>query len=152
MPGTLDVETVLALVRQRGGRITAARRAVIEALLAGEGQHLTADDLAARVQADHPEVHLSTVYRTLDALEDLGVTTHVHLGHGPSSYHLAGETHHHAVCSRCGAVVELPADLFDEIAHRVSRASGFRVNAEHFALSGLCSACQRAGMESAPPT
>src|SRR5688500_7914635 len=76
--GAPEVEEVLDLVRSRGGRVTAPRRAVIGALLAGQGEHLTAEDVAARVQDDHPEVHLSTVYRTLEALEELGVASHVH--------------------------------------------------------------------------
>jgi Fur family ferric uptake transcriptional regulator len=143
----VQVDDVLALVRERGGRVTTPRRAVIQALLGGEGEHLTAEAIAERVQAAHPDVHLSTVYRTLEALEELGVTSHVHLGHGPSTYHLAGEAHHHAVCDRCGRVVELAADLFDDVGARVLAATGFEIAPEHFALSGTCRQC--AGSSSA---
>ena len=137
----VQVDDVLALVRERGGRVTTPRRAVVEALLSGEGEHLTAEAIAARVQAAHPDVHLSTVYRTLEALEEMGVTSHVHLGHGPSTYHLAGEAHHHAVCDRCGRVVELPVDLFDDLGERVLTGTGFHIAPEHFALSGTCRQC-----------
>jgi Fur family transcriptional regulator, ferric uptake regulator len=136
-----DVEEVLALIRDRGGRVTATRRAVVAALLDGHREHLTAEDVAARVQAAHPDTHLSTVYRTLEALEALGVATHVHLGHGPSTYHLAAESHHHAACDGCGAVVELPADLFDDLARRVAETTGFVVEPSHFALPGRCREC-----------
>lgn len=137
------VDEVLALVRRRGGRVTQPRRAVVSALLANRGHHLTAEDVARRVQAQLPEVHLSTVYRTLDALEELGVIRHVHLGHGPSTYHLAVEAHHHAVCDRCGTVIELPGDLFDEVEDRVAALAGFRIEPQHFALPGRCAACLR---------
>jgi Fur family transcriptional regulator, ferric uptake regulator len=139
--GPPDVDEVLDLVRRRGGRVTGSRRAVITALLRGRGEHLTAEDVAARVQTTHPDVHLSTVYRTLEALEELGVASHVHLGHGPSTYHLAVERHHHAVCDGCGDVVELPADLFDEVAERVGATTGFVIDPAHFALPGRCRAC-----------
>jgi Fur family transcriptional regulator, ferric uptake regulator len=143
MAQAAEVDEVLGLIRRRGGRVTATRRAVVAALLGGRGEHLTAEDVVARVQRSQPEVHLSTVYRTLDALQDLGVATHVHLGHGPSTYHLAVESHHHAVCDGCGEVTELPADLFDGVARQVERDTGFRIDPAHFALPGRCRSCQR---------
>ncbi len=136
-----QAEEVLDLVRQHGGRVTTARRAVVATLLDKHAEHLSADDVAALVQRDHPEVHLTTVYRTLEALEGLGVVRHVHLGHGPSTYHLAAEAHHHAVCDACGTVLELPADLFDAVAERVAREAGFVLATPHFALGGRCATC-----------
>src|SRR5262245_60574090 len=114
-PSHPSADEVLARVRRAGGRMTASRRAVVEALLAG-GHHVTADEIVARVSQDHPEVHRSTVYRTLERLETIGVITHVHLGHGPSTFHLADPPHHHAVCASCGAVVEVPWDALDDLA------------------------------------
>lgn len=141
MSGTsASADEVLDLLRSRGGRVTAARRAVVEAMLA-DGHHTTADEVVARVQARHPEVHRSTVYRTLDRLQELGVVTHVHLGHGPSSYHLTGRPHHHAVCEVCGTVVELPWDALDGLAQRLRAEHGFELAHQHFALSGRCARC-----------
>jgi Fur family transcriptional regulator, ferric uptake regulator len=133
-------DEVLALLRQRGGRVTAARRAVVEAMLADD-HHATADEVVERVQSRHPDVHRSTVYRTLDRLQQLGVVTHVHLGHGPSSYHLAERPHHHAVCEVCGTVVELPWDALDGLADRLRSEHGFELAHQHFALSGRCARC-----------
>ncbi len=144
-PSSLAIDDVLTMVRNAGGRVTAARRAVITALIDGSGEHLTAEDVADRVQRQHPDVHLSTIYRTLEALEDLGVTTHVHLGHGPSTYHLASDPHHHAVCNACEAVVHLPADLLDRLADRIRTEVGFELAAPHFSLPGRCAACVSAG-------
>lgn len=135
-----QVAVILARMRAAGGRVTVARRALVQALVAGE--HLTADDLAAEVQARHPDVHLSTVYRTLDALEELGIVTHVHLGHGRAVYHLAESAHLHLVCSRCGSVTELPDDVIAPLAERVARENGFSLEARHFALLGTCRACR----------
>jgi Fur family transcriptional regulator, ferric uptake regulator len=141
MAAPVRADDVLALLRARGGRVTTARRAVVETLLAGD-DHLTADDIAARVQQQHPDVHRSTVYRTLEALEDLQVLNHVHLGHGPSTYHLAASRHQHAVCEACGAVLELPGDVLDDVAAWLERTHGFALSAQHFALAGQCRSCR----------
>ena len=131
---------MLSLLRARGDRVTASRRAVIEALLAGD-HHVTADEIVARVARNHPEVHRATVYRTLDRLEEVGVITHVHLGHGPSTFHLNDRPHHHAVCSVCGAVVEVPLAALDGLADRLRAEHGFELSPQHFALSGRCRTC-----------
>lgn len=136
-------EDILALLRARGGRVTSARRALVSALLEAAGAHATADDLAERVQASHPEVHRSTIYRTLADLEALGVVDHVHLGHGSAVYHLADEAHQHLVCDGCAQVVEVPGAVFAPLAKRLRRDFGFVLDVGHFAVTGRCSACAR---------
>jgi Fur family ferric uptake transcriptional regulator len=133
-------ERILEQLRADGGRVTTARRALVTALVDAE-EHVTADDLAATVQAAHPDVHRSTIYRTLDALERLGVVEHVHLGHGRAVYHLADEAHHHLVCETCGFVVEVPEQLFEDLATQVRTQYGFAIHPRHFAVIGRCSAC-----------
>ena len=68
-----------------------------------------------RVSHDaHPEIHLSTVYRTLDSLHEWGLVEHVHRPHGPSFFHLAG-AHRHLVCEQCGRIHDVPAAEFDAL-------------------------------------
>ena len=142
-----DVDTrlgaVMAMWRDDGGRITESRRAIVRALLTAT-EHVTAEDLAATVQAEHPDVHLSTVYRTLDALEQLGVAVHVHLGHGRAVYHRSGADHLHLVCEACEAVIEAPMDLIADVARTAFDTHGFVLRGQHFALPGLCSSCAAA--------
>jgi Fur family ferric uptake transcriptional regulator len=121
--------------------VTPARRAIIGALV-GSTTHVTAEDLTAAVQADHPDVHQTTIYRCLDALKDLDVVDHVHLGHGRAVYHLTDEPHHHLVCERCDRVVEVPDALFDDLDARVREMYGFAIRSHHFAVVGRCAACQ----------
>jgi Fe2+ or Zn2+ uptake regulation protein len=137
-----QVEAILRLLRERGGRITSPRRGILEAFLA-TGGHVTAEGLTAKVQASQPDVHESTVYRFLDDLERLGVVDHVHLGHGPAVYHLASDAHNHVVCERCGAVIEVPEDVFDTLRRRLHDQFGFKVEPRHFAVVGRCAACAR---------
>lgn len=136
-----SIDDVLGMLRARGGRVTTPRRVILTALLEA-GDHVTADDLTAAVRRRHPEVHQSTVYRTLETLADLGVVDHVHLGHGRAVFHLADERHQHLLCSSCGLVIEAPDDVVDDLARRLDDEYGFALDARHFALSGRCQACR----------
>jgi Fe2+ or Zn2+ uptake regulation protein len=137
---TLD--EMLEILRQRGDRITMARRAVLEELIDAPDSHLSADALAERIHRRYPDIHLSTVYRTVEFLTQAGLLTEVHVGHGPSSYHFAADSHHHAVCDRCGREVELPADLFEPVTSRLRRDYGFEADPSHLTISGRCADCQ----------
>jgi Fur family ferric uptake transcriptional regulator len=140
MAGQDRLDDVLGLLRAGGGRVTSARRAILEALIAHSG-HPTAEQLTAQVQAGQPEVHESTVYRFLEELERLGVVDHVHLGHGPAVYHFADDSHHHLVCEQCGVVVEVPDKTLDGLRRRLRADHGFEVDPRHFAVLGRCKAC-----------
>jgi Fe2+ or Zn2+ uptake regulation protein len=135
-----SVERVLGLLRAQGSRVTTSRRLLLECLFEGRA-HRTAEELASAVQASAPDVHLSTIYRNLDELENLGVVVHAHLGHGPATYHLATETHGHLVCESCGAMLEAPEDLFRTLARAAERDYGFAIDPRHFAVLGHCAAC-----------
>jgi Fur family ferric uptake transcriptional regulator len=93
------------------------------------------------VQAVLPDVALSTVYRSMEALEELGFVEHLHIGHGPAVYHLAAEQHLHLVCASCGVVTELPESTLDAIGDEIRRRHRFLIEPRHFALSGLCEDC-----------
>jgi Fur family transcriptional regulator, ferric uptake regulator len=125
-----------AALRDEGRRITTARRLVIE-LLAGTDEHLTADDLATRIHGAHPEIHLSTVYRTLDSLREWQLLEHVHQPHGPSFFHLAG-AHRHLVCDDCGRIHDVPAEEFDALVERIRDLYAFELRLGHVALVGRC--------------
>jgi Fur family ferric uptake transcriptional regulator len=135
-----SVESVLAYVRAKGGRVTSSRRILLEVLFEADG-HLSAEELAEAVQRRAPDVHLSTIYRNLEELEHLGVVAHSHLGHGPSSYLLASHAHAHFICSRCGTMIEAPDDMFRGLARAAKTKLGFSIDPKHFAILGLCADC-----------
>lgn len=128
-------------LRAKGGRVTHARKAVLEALVESNS-HVTADDLLNIVQHQYPDVHLSTIYRTLDALEQLGVVDHVHLGHGRAVYHLANNSHQHIVCEICSTVEEVPFELFTHLENVLMDKYGFKIRMNHFAVIGTCKRCR----------
>jgi Fur family ferric uptake transcriptional regulator len=139
------VEQVGRLLRARGERMTGPRKAVL-AVLAASGGHLGAEDVVTGVADVDTRVHRASVYRTLDALCDLGVVQHVHIGHGATAYHLVHgrHVHVHAQCNSCGAVVDLPVDVLESAAARMQQEAGFVLDPTHVALSGTCSACAEA--------
>jgi Fur family ferric uptake transcriptional regulator len=144
-PGPEEVEAqVAALVdrlRATGGRVTEARRAVRGVLVEAGSSHLSAEEIAERVRSSSPQVHLSTVYRTLESLEDAGLVRQARLGEGPTSHHLATDEHHHAVCDGCGAVIVLPAAALGPVVDRLARDHGFRADPRHVTIGGLCRDC-----------
>ena len=90
-------------LRRRGYRLTPQRQLVLEAV--GELAHATPEEIADAVRRTASGVNISTVYRTLELLEELGLVQHTHLGHGAPTYSVATDDDHvHLVCRDCGAV------------------------------------------------
>ena len=130
-------DDALDRVRAGGGRLTRARRMLLEDLFTTRGR-VTADELAER----HDDIDLATVYRSLSHFEEVGVIEHVHLGHGPAAYRWAGARTVAAVCDGCGAVTDIPTDELTALAERLEQGYGLHLELGHFALSVLCPACR----------
>jgi Fur family ferric uptake transcriptional regulator len=135
-----SVDSVIAFLRNRGSRVTPSRRILLEVLFAADG-HMSAEELADAVQGRAPDVHLSTIYRNLEELEHIGVVSHSHLGHGPSSYLLASHAHAHFICADCGTMIEAPSEMFRGLARAAKGTLGFTIDPKHFAILGRCAAC-----------
>jgi Fur family transcriptional regulator, ferric uptake regulator len=137
-------------LRARGLRLTAQRQRVLEAV--GALEHATPEAIGARLREaagpDGAAPDTSTVYRTLELLERLGLVWHTHLGKGAPIYHAAEHPHLHVVCSSCGEIASADPDLLAGAAERLATELGFTVDVGHVALSGTCRACRdRAGTE-----
>src|SRR5438477_2141440 len=121
--------------RARGFRLTPQRQLVLEAVVALG--HATPEEIVAEVRRTASGVNISTVYRTLELLEELGLVTHTHLGHGAPTYHAADDADHlHLVCRECGGVEEVAPQVLDSAAHQIAAEHGFQVDASHFAIFG----------------
>lgn len=138
-----DVSDALDQLRRSGGRVTHQRRLVLQALVDAQ-PHPSAEDVAEHVAAVAPDVHMSTVYRTLNTLTDLGVISHVHLDHGRSVYHFADDVRPHLVCRQCGRVDHVDAATFASVRSAIDSATGYELDRGHFAWSATCPTC-RAG-------
>ena len=131
-----DARRILDQIRKRGERITTPRRAVIE-LLASTREHLSVDDIASRLHVVHPSIAPSTVYRTLEALQEWGMVEKIHRGQSATFFHLA-QAHQHLVCDVCGTVSDIPADELDGLVTRLRDAYDFELQPSRFALLGRC--------------
>jgi len=132
-----------AVLRSRGLRATPQRRFVLDAL--ERLGHATPDQVWEQVQIAAPSLSPSTVYRTLELLEELGVVAHTHLGHGAPSYHLATHADHiHLVCRRCGEVQTADVRRAQQLADEVAARYGFATDVGHLSLDGICAACASA--------
>lgn len=140
------LEDILDRLRRDGGRVTASRRAVIDAMLSSPSHHMTAADVVDAVRAEHPDFHESTVYRTLERLAELAVIARIQIGPGPAVFHLSVAQHHHLVCDRCGRVAEAPSGLLDAVAARLRRHHGFVLDPGATPLHGLCASCSGRGV------
>ena len=137
-------DDLAARLRGRGLRVTPQRLQVLAAVR--DLGHATPDQIAEA----RPEVDVTTVYRTLELLEELGLVKHAHLGHGAASYRPADDDHIHVVCHSCGSVIDAPRNLVDGLADRLATESGFVVDRSHFTVFGRCSLC--AALLEANPT
>ena len=133
-----------AAVRERGQRWTEQRQLIVDVLAASDG-HATGAELVDRVRAQDPAATPSTVYRTLDLLEELGLARHHHGPDGRETYHLEETTEHgHLHCRRCGAEQELDAAAAAPILKAIKGTTGFSADLDHLSLQGLCAPCRAA--------
>ena len=129
------------LLRRRGLRWTPQRRTLIDVLAESDG-HVLATELVERCRALDPTTTPSTVYRTLDVLEHLGLIRHGHGADGREEYHLLPEREHgHIYCDTCGSVWELEQDEAAGIVNKLRRERGFAVDVSHVTIVGRCADC-----------
>ena len=138
-------DTVGDRLRERGLRWTPQRRTVIEVLAESDG-HVTAAELVERCRARDTTSIPSTVYRTLDILEQLGLVRHGHGADGREEFHVlpAGD-HGHLHCATCSATWEIGEHGAKAVTQALWRTEGFEIDLGHVTLVGRCRAC--AGLE-----
>lgn len=127
-------------LREKGLRLTPQRELVLTAVRTLG--HATPEEIATYIHRTHPNINLSTVYRNLETLENVGLVLHTHLGHGGATYHAAEEVNHlHLVCGKCGSVGEAPIETAATFVNALSDDYGFKTDVTHFAVYGKCANC-----------
>lgn len=133
--------SVSAHLRRRGLRWTPQRRLVIEVLAQRSG-HVTGAEIVERCRERDPATVPSTVYRTLDMLEQLGLVRHGHGADGREEYHIRpADEHGHLHCAGCGRQWELGDVQVREFVSRIERQRRFSVDLTHLTLVGRCADC-----------
>jgi Fur family ferric uptake transcriptional regulator len=136
-----DLDAAIAALRQRGLRISAARRLVLESLYSA-GEPVSAERIADGLGGRFPPSDLPSVYRNLETLESAGIVRHFHLGHGPGLYAPAGEEHEYLLCESCRRLRVVEPHELDEARALIHERLGFRARFTHFPIVGLCPNCE----------
>ncbi len=131
-------------LHERGLRWTPQRRVLLDVLARTDG-HVTGAELIERRRAVDPATIPSTVYRTLDVLEQIGFVSHSHAADGREEFHVLPVVEHgHLECRRCGATWEIPAGEAAELVAALEQRRGFAVDVSHLSISGTCHRCRPA--------
>jgi Fur family ferric uptake transcriptional regulator len=134
----------IAALRNRGLRLSAARRLVLETLFAAD-RPLSAEEVADGLNGLLPVSDLASCYRNLEMLERLGVVRHVHMGHGPGLYALAGRgANEYLLCEHCGGYTVADPAAMGPVRDAIREAFGYEARFSHFPLMGMCPACDGA--------
>lgn len=142
--GDRGLGSAMAFMRERGLRVSAARRLVVEALLVADGP-MSAEQIAQGIGGRVPSSDIASVYRNLQAFQDIGLVRHVHLGHGPGLHALAvaGEREY-LTCERCADYRSVTQQELAAVRELIERQFGYRASFTHFPIVGLCPSCARA--------
>jgi Fur family transcriptional regulator, ferric uptake regulator len=134
-------EDLAARLHSLGYRLTPQRQFVLQAV--EKLGHATPDEILAEVQSQSTAVNISTVYRTLEVLEQLGLVRHTHLSDRAPTYHsVTDHEHFHLVCRNCQKVVSVDPDVVAPLANRLREDHGFVLDVGHLAVFGRCVECE----------
>ena len=131
----------LETLKDKGLKLTPQRRLIVD-IIHDARSHLTAEDIIARVQKTMPGVNKSTIYRTLDLLENSGCVLKSESDDRFIYHHAEEGHHHHLICSRCGRTQECSETVFMPVEKTLSAKYGFQVDFKHIVISGLCQSCR----------
>jgi Fe2+ or Zn2+ uptake regulation protein len=144
-----DLDDAIDAVRAAGLRLTAARRLVLEALLASDAP-IAAEQIAAGLDGRLPASDLASVYRNLETLERAGLARHLHPGRGAILYELAGHGQRpYLVCDRCNAISAADPQAIADVGAQIRARLGFEPRFGEFPIVGLCESCRAATTSSA---
>lgn len=130
------------VLQSKGYRLTPQRIMVVDALHSAE-HHISAEEIFSLVRKKYPYANISTIYRTLELLKELGLAAEISIGDGIMRYHARENSgHHHLICSRCGCITDLPEQELSHLKEVLENNHGFKADINHLAIFGICSSCR----------
>ena len=133
---------IIDKLSEQGYRLTPQRMLVLAAI-ENSDDHISAEEIYAEVIAKYPHVNISTVYRTLELLNQLGLVTETDLGGGRVRYHPADKGHHHhLVCQQCGKIIDLDESVLVSLEKVLFGEYNFSADLRHLAIFGRCADCR----------
>ena len=131
-------------LKKKGLKLTPQRILITDIIHDAKG-HITASEIIDRVKAQMPGVNKSTIYRTLDILEEAGCVYKSEQGNEFIYHHDHEGHHHHLKCSRCGRTISCEEDMFESVQKTLAKKFGFQADFKHLIINGLCESCKQEG-------
>jgi Fur family ferric uptake transcriptional regulator len=129
-------------LKKKGLRITQPRRVILD-YIHDKGDHLTAEEIINFVHGKYPRVNKSTVYRTLDLLEESECVFKSESINGNIYHHAEEGHHHHLICRKCGKTINCEEDIFAPVEKALREKHGFLIDFKHIIMNGLCDSCNK---------
>ena len=136
-------DTLASYVARKALKWTRQREVILDTFL-GSREHLTCEDIHARVVKVDPSIGLATVYRTLRLFVEAGIASERRFQEGVTRYEPQQPHHDHLICVRCGNILEFESDAIEELQEQVARKHGFRLLSHRHELYGACASCKDA--------
>jgi Fur family transcriptional regulator, peroxide stress response regulator len=130
---------------QGGGRALTPQREVVLRVVRESAEHLTAAEIYAAARRIRPSLSYATVYNSLRYLKEAGLVREITFGNGASRYDRETARHDHAICTRCGALLDFDLAETAQLMRLAARRSRFKPESIHLTLMGVCPACSAAG-------
>jgi Fur family transcriptional regulator, peroxide stress response regulator len=121
--------------------LTKQREVVLQVIREADN-HLTANEVFGRAKSLLPSISFATVYNSLRYLKDAGHIAEISFGNGASRFDRMTHRHDHAICTRCGKLVDIEMELPGEFIKRAARKSKFKPESLEFTLRGKCPDCK----------
>ena len=128
-------------LKEKGLKLTPQRMLIVDIIHEARG-HLTAEEIIKHVHSRMPGVNKSTIYRTLDLLEESGCVYKSQLNEEIIYHHDEEGHHHHLVCSKCGDTIKCDEDLFTPLKNLLKENYSFDIDFKHIVMNGLCEKCK----------
>ncbi|NLO89624.1 MAG: transcriptional repressor [Clostridia bacterium] len=140
-----NFDAICSKLKEEKYKITPQREIIINILLDNLNKHLSAEEIYDIAKGINPDLGMTTIYRTLDLLVELGVLQKLEFGDGRTRYELQDEDmhhHHHLICLKCGKVEEFEMDLLEALEQKILEKKGFEVMDHKLKFYGTCSECR----------
>jgi len=137
----MDERRLIEQLRKCHLRATGQRLAIMQTLLETRS-HPSAEDIYQKLKRSHPTLSLSTVYKTLQVMADMGALLTIEAGAGSQRFDVFTHPHHHAICTQCGKVFDVDFNRFPVDMDKRDVLDGFEVQGVKITFSGSCQVCK----------
>jgi Fur family transcriptional regulator, ferric uptake regulator len=128
-------------LKNKGLRLTKPRRVILD-YIHDKGDHLTAEEIISFVHGKYPNINKSTVYRTLELLEENECVLKSESTSGTIYHHAEEGHHHHLICRKCGKAIDCEEDIFAPVEKVLRDKYDFQIDFKHVVMNGICNGCK----------